>query len=195
MPVCASASPAAWWGPQALRSSSRWRRRRAARMRAARWRREPSPSSAPGLPTARPPSLEPPPDAQTEAAPGTAPAAERDDAPPVDGPISSWTIVRKTRRSRKPRRNGRHRPRPPARSAQARLRPARCSCSSCSRQRRCAGRDRSDPYREALALAERLARADAATPRWIGKDALRVLRSPTVERRLAKRAARKRSAS
>lgn len=43
----------------------------------------------------------------------------------------------------------------------------------------------------ALALARRLAASDDAAERWVGRDALRQLASPAVERRLARRAARR----
>ena len=39
----------------------------------------------------------------------------------------------------------------------------------------------------AIAVAERLAAAEGAAPRWVGKDALRELRSPSVARRLKAR--------
>ena len=42
----------------------------------------------------------------------------------------------------------------------------------------------------ALAVAQRLAASPSATPRWVGKDALRDLTRPAVARRLAARAAR-----
>jgi len=42
----------------------------------------------------------------------------------------------------------------------------------------------------ALAVAQRLAASASATPRWVGKDALRDLTRPAVARRLAARAAR-----
>lgn len=42
--------------------------------------------------------------------------------------------------------------------------------------------------RAALEVAKRLAARDEAAPRWIGKDALRGLQSPTSKRRLARRA-------
>jgi 3-methyladenine DNA glycosylase AlkD len=45
-------------------------------------------------------------------------------------------------------------------------------------------------HEEAVALAQRLARSEAPTPRWIGKDALRALDSPAILRRLAKRTAK-----
>ena len=44
-------------------------------------------------------------------------------------------------------------------------------------------------HADAVAMAQRLARSEAATPRWIGKDALRSLESPAILRRLAKRTA------
>jgi 3-methyladenine DNA glycosylase AlkD len=42
-------------------------------------------------------------------------------------------------------------------------------------------------YQAAVALAGKLAAAQAATPRWIGKDALRQLASAAVQKRLKKR--------
>ena len=39
----------------------------------------------------------------------------------------------------------------------------------------------------AVAVAERLAASDRVTPRWVGKDALRELNSPSVKRRLSAR--------
>jgi len=42
----------------------------------------------------------------------------------------------------------------------------------------------------ALAVAQRLAASPSATPRWVGKDALRDLTRPAVARRLAAKAAR-----
>jgi 3-methyladenine DNA glycosylase AlkD len=44
----------------------------------------------------------------------------------------------------------------------------------------------------AIEVAERLARSTDPTPRWIGKDALRALHSPTVVKRIAKRSAKAR---
>jgi 3-methyladenine DNA glycosylase AlkD len=41
-------------------------------------------------------------------------------------------------------------------------------------------------HRAALDVAERLAQSSEAAPRWVGKDALRELRGPSVQRRLAK---------
>ena len=42
--------------------------------------------------------------------------------------------------------------------------------------------------RASIAVAERLATRTEAPPRWVGKDALRELKSPGVQKRLAKRA-------
>lgn len=44
----------------------------------------------------------------------------------------------------------------------------------------------------AITMAQRLTTADHAAPRWVGKDALRELTSPAVQKRLADRAKRKR---
>ncbi|HMI93669.1 MAG TPA: DNA alkylation repair protein [Polyangiales bacterium] len=46
-------------------------------------------------------------------------------------------------------------------------------------------------HAQAIAVAERLASAEAPAPRWIGKDALRALASPAIQRRLTKRSSSK----
>ncbi len=42
-------------------------------------------------------------------------------------------------------------------------------------------------HKAATRMAKRLAESDAAAPRWVGKDALRELSSPSVMRRIARR--------
>ena len=54
---------------------------------------------------------------------------------------------------------------------------------------RAVGRRNRSLHAAALALARRLAEADAPAPRWIGKDALRDLASPAARRQLAARRA------
>lgn len=50
------------------------------------------------------------------------------------------------------------------------------------------GRRNLELNRAALAVAKRLARSEAAAPRWVGKDALRELASPKVRAGLSRRA-------
>jgi 3-methyladenine DNA glycosylase AlkD len=55
---------------------------------------------------------------------------------------------------------------------------------------RAVGERSSELHTAAVALAQRLARSEVAAPRWIGKDALRALESPVIQRRIAKRSAK-----
>jgi 3-methyladenine DNA glycosylase AlkD len=55
---------------------------------------------------------------------------------------------------------------------------------------RAVGERSTELHLAAVTLAQRLARSQEAAPRWIGKDALRALESPLIQRRIAKRSAK-----